>query len=175
MMRAMKGVVEWDSVNAELRQGGVDLEKEINDSQFVELRNNPAKQMVVKQYVVREMQRYKAENKVWPTSDQRQRIINSSISAAMTPADEINNKLQTITAQGIFDRTLMGDTTSYKTKDTTYEKRHDIISEALDTVIDDGSLNQLQRETIRMYREQIIQAAMSGTPLPVLEDILGVY
>lgn len=175
MVRAMKGVVEWDSVNAELRQGGVDLEKEINNSQFVELRNNPAKQMVVKQYVVREMQRYKAENKVWPTSDQRLRIINSSISAAMTPADEINNKLQTITAQGIFDRTLIGDTTSYKTKDTTYEKRHDIISEALDTVIDDGSLSQLQRETIRMYREQIIQAAMSGAPLPVLEDILGVY
>ena len=29
MLRAMKGVVEWDSVNAELRQGGVDLKKEL--------------------------------------------------------------------------------------------------------------------------------------------------
>lgn len=175
MLRAMKGVVDWDSVNAELRQGGVDLKKELDNSQFVELKNNPAKQMVVKQYLVREMQKYKAENNVWPSVDQRQRMINSAIAGAKTPADEVNTKLQNITAQGYFDRALMSSDKIYKTKDTTYEKRYDIISDAIDDVISDGSLNQLQRETVRMYREQIIQAAMSGSPLPVLEDILGVY
>lgn len=175
MLRAMKGVVEWDSVNAELRQGGVDLKKELDNSQFVELKNNPAKQMVVKQYLVREMQKYKAENNVWPNVDQRQRMINSAIAGAKTPADEVNTKLQNITAQGYFDRALMSSDKIYKTKDTTYQKRYDIISDAIDDVISDGSLNQLQRETVRMYREQIIQAAMSGSPLPVLEDILGVY
>lgn len=175
MLRAMKGVVEWDSVNAELRQGGVDLKKELDNSQFVELKNNPAKQMVVKQYLVREMQKYKAENNVWPNVDQRQRMINSAIAGAKTPADEVNTKLQNITAQGYFDRALMSSDKIYKTKDTTYKKRYDIISDAIDDVISDGSLNQLQRETVRMYREQIIQAAMSGSPLPVLEDILGVY
>lgn len=175
MLRAMKGVVDWDSVNAELRQGGVDLKKELDNSQFVELKNNPAKQMVVKQYLVREMQKYKAENNVWPSADQRQRMINSAIAGAKTPADEVNTKLQNITAQGYFDRALMSSDKIYKTKDTTYEKRYDIISDAIDDVISDGSLNQLQRETVRMYREQIIQAAMSGSPLPVLEDILGVY
>lgn len=175
MLRAMKGVVEWDSVNAELRQGGVDLKKELDNSQFVELKNNPAKQMVVKQYLVREMQKYKAENNVWPNVDQRQRMINSAIAGAKTPADEVNTKLQNITAQGYFDRALMSSDKIYKTKDTTYQKRYDIISDAIDKVISDGSLNQLQRETVRMYREQIIQAAMSGSPLPVLEDILGVY
>lgn len=175
MLRAMKGVVEWDSVNAELRQGGVDLKKELDNSQFVELKNNPAKQMVVKQYLVREMQKYKAENNVWPNVDQRQRMINSAIAGAKTPADEVNTKLQNITAQGYFDRALMSSDKIYKTKDTTYQKRYDIISDAIDDVISDGLLNQLQRETVRMYREQIIQAAMSGSPLPVLEDILGVY
>ena len=175
MLRAMKGVVEWDAVNAELRQGGIDLSKELDNSQFVELKNNPAKQMAVKQYLIREMQNYKAENKVWPNVDQRQRIISSSIAAAKTPADEINTKLQNITAQGYFDRALMSSDKVYKTKDTTYQKRYDIISDAIDKVISDGSLNQLQRKTVRMYREQIIQAAMSGSPLPVLEDILGVY
>lgn len=175
MLRAMKGVVDWDSVNAELRQGGVDLKKELDNSQFVELKNNPAKQMVVKQYLVREMQKYKAENNVWPNVDQRQRMINSAIAGAKTPADEVNTKLQNITAQGYFDRALMSSDKIYKTKDTTYQKRYDIISDAIDDVISDGSLNQLQRETVRMYREQIIQAAMSGSPLPVLEDILGVY
>lgn len=175
MLRAMKGIVEWDSVNAELRQGGVDLKKELDNSQFVELKNNPAKQMVVKQYLVREMQKYKAENNVWPNVDQRQRMINSAIAGAKTPADEVNTKLQNITAQGYFDRALMSSDKIYKTKDTTYQKRYDIISDAIDDVISDGSLNQLQRETVRMYREQIIQAAMSGSPLPVLEDILGVY
>lgn len=175
MLRAMKGVVNWDSVNAELRQGGVDLKKELDNSQFVELKNNPAKQMVVKQYLVREMQKYKAENNVWPNVDQRQRMINSAIAGAKTPADEVNTKLQNITAQGYFDRALMSSDKIYKTKDTTYQKRYDIISDAIDDVISDGSLNQLQRETVRMYREQIIQAAMSGSPLPVLEDILGVY
>ena len=131
--------------------------------------------MVVKQYLVREMQKYKAENNVWPNVDQRQRMINSAIAGAKTPADEVNTKLQNITAQGYFDRALMSSDKIYKTKDTTYEKRYDIISDAIDDVISDGSLNQLQRETVRMYREQIIQAAMSGSPLPVLEDILGVY
>ena len=31
--------------------------------------------MVVKQYLVREMQKYKAENNAWPNVDQRQRMI----------------------------------------------------------------------------------------------------
>lgn len=175
MMRAMQGVIEWDSVNAELRQGGVDLNNELNNSQFIELKNNPAKQMVVKQYLVREMQKYKAQNNAWPNVDQRQRMINSAIAGSKTPADEINTELQNITTQGYFDRALLSSDKIYKTKDTTYEKRYDIISDAIDEALDNSSLTPDQKNLARKYREQIIQSAMSGSALPVLQDILGVH